>query len=207
MGKNEQGSGNSKLPWGIVIFSFILFWPLGDYLTWKKIRDDKQAVLKNNKWLNYVGLILIVLGMIMAVILYVKFEFRPPQLSELETVAFLSFFFGGGLGLILARAYLKKAARIHRIFISLVVNQKVESINEMSVASLLSENKAYRQLLNMMEMGYFTGGQFDYEQNEFFLPERVWTEAPSLCSLCGAENTRIAGAKGNVCGICGSAAN
>jgi hypothetical protein len=42
-------SNKKNLSWGWIIFWIIIFWPVGIFFLFKKLNDDKTAILKNSK--------------------------------------------------------------------------------------------------------------------------------------------------------------
>jgi len=192
--------------WGWIIFWFIIFWPVGLILLFKRVAIDKSATLKNDKTVAVISYILMGLGAIYFIMaLTESAEYTVPMIL----------FGGGGLVLFFVSRNMKRTGERYKKYIELVVNQGQILIDNIASAMGVSYEIAIKDLQKMIDLGYFANARIDHPNRELVLARHAFEQTASTftmqteskivsCSGCGANNVIIVGQIGK-CEYCGSA--
>ena len=203
-----MASGTKKgTSWGWIVFWFILFWPVGVFLLFKKLTVDKSATMKGGKVLSIVSFILMGMGAIYLIMAFTE---------DSSMIAAAIVFGAPGVWLFFKARKTKATGERYKKYISIVINQSQTSIDNIASAVGVTYEVATKDLQKMIDTGYFTGAYIDVTQREIVLaktaPQQV--SAPSMpsavqvqervvaCGSCGANN-RVTGQIGE-CEYCGS---
>ncbi|WP_040211136.1 DUF2975 domain-containing protein [Clostridium polynesiense] len=214
MNLNMKDNGRIKwwLTWPVLIFSTILFWPVGIYLIWKRIDSDKSSAFKVSKLLEIIGWFLAVMG-----ILFVIGVISDPEIPVGDISFGIVLFVGGGIALILLGKSIKKKAQRYKEYIAMIVNQRITSIDEIASAIPTSYDMAKRDIQDMIDKNFFTNAYINDNTRKLVLPKIVDYKINSginansdndeninvTCSGCGAVNSLNKG-KSEECEFCGS---
>jgi len=199
--------------WGLIIFFFIVFWPVGLFLLVKRLSVDKSATIKNGKSLTIFSYVLMGLG----VIIFFSRVSGPGDtgIAILSGLFPLVMFVGGGFLLNrLARKTTQTGER-YKKYIALIVNQNQTSIDHIASTAGVPYGIVLTDLQKMISLGYFPGAYIDLDRGEIFsarIPQpQVFTQPGSFvqvqervatCRSCGANN-RVVGQVGE-CDYCSS---
>lgn len=208
--------------WGVIILLLIIFWPVGLFLLYRKITDDKSAALKNSKVLNITGWIFVALSIIyffMAITGNLKTD-NGSSVVELIMID-LIFFGGGGAFMIYAAKNMKVNAEKLKKYITIVINNNETSIDNIAAAIPASYEQTTKDLQKMIDNGYFENAYIDVSNREIVLLNKSTVQTHSVsniqmnspvndpqinavvCKNCGANNKVV---EGQVCECeyCGS---
>lgn len=166
MGRNRQGYGympeSSGPSWIAIIIMMCVFWPIGVYLLYKRLKVDRKAAMGSGKALSGFGIVLIVIG----------------------GCALLGGIAGGGsnaamvavfflvLGIVLKRMATKNKKQTMRVrqYIALIINQHITSLDELSRATGCTYNVVCDDLNKMIEKGYLPGAYLNLSLRRIMLP-------------------------------------
>lgn len=221
---NKNKFKNQKIPWWlswpILIIVTILFWPIGVFLIWKRIRIDRKAAMA-------VGRFISIFGWLCVGVAGIGFLGYLPEGITKEDVSMILFYSIFGIVLILLGRNTRKNAQKYKKYISIVVNHEETSIDNIAMAIPTSYENAKRDLQKMINRGYFTDAYINDGDREIVLPSMeesymVKTEVNVRtnthvnvssngevemvvisCKGCGANNKIEKGSVGE-CQFCGS---
>jgi hypothetical protein len=196
--------------WGWVIFWFILFWPVGLILLFKKINSDKATMFKDGNKVTIMSFVLMGLGALI---------FMAILGGSADTYTFLWAFalIGGGVWVFFVGRKMKADGERYKKYIALVANQNQTSIDNIAPAVGVSYEVAAKDLQKMIDLDYFHGAYIDMAQREIVLaktaPHQVAQMASTTqaqvqekiatCGSCGANN-RVTVGQIAECEYCGS---
>lgn len=148
--------------WAAIIIMFIIFWPVGMFLLFKRLSNDKQQAFKIHTSYGFGGWFMVFIAIILFAALSNNF------------VGFL--FFLGGISIIYTSSTQRAKAKKYRAYIDLIVNHAEHNI--VRIASIL--NMPYENVLSdlqaMMTAGILPNAYIDYERQEIWLQQK--TEQP-----------------------------
>ncbi len=147
--------------WKVVIIAFVFFWPVGLYLLWNKLSNDKAAYMQNSKILKVIGIIFILCGLSMITSIRSGSGFG----------AFI-FYVGGGALIIYGSERVKKSGELYKKFIEIVINQNQTTIENIASAMGLTYEETVEGLQKMIDKGYFEGAYIDHSKHEIVLHSR-----------------------------------
>lgn len=202
--------------WGWTIFWLVFFWPVGLFLVIKKFATDKSALMSGKIGvLLAVGWILIVFGALGFIGLIGDPDGIGGVIIALLLVA-------GGILLLNKVSKTKKTASIYKKYIDVIVNQNIQSIDNVASAVGLSYEAVAKDLQDMINIGYLKDAYIHQGNREIILKQRepvpvvyaqtVGTEQAVSqakvvrCSGCGANNTIMVGSVSE-CEYCGTPIN
>lgn len=180
-----QSSGPS---WIAIIILMIVFWPVGIYLLYKRLKVDRKAAIRSGRFLNGFGITLIVLGGLAII-------------GDSSTAAVAISFIILGVVLIRTGSKNKKQAMRIRQYIALIINQHITSLDELARATGNTYVVVCDDLNKMIEKGYLPGAYLNLSIRQIMLPgqqapiyranaqgtrRQVRTKVIS-CKGCGAE--------------------
>jgi len=196
---------NRTMSWGIVVLFLFIFWPIGLILLFKKLATDKSATIKCGRSLTRISYVMIGIGLICLVAM-----FGGSTGMVGPTIIFL----GGGIWVNRIGKRTTITGERYKKYISLIVNQRQTSIDNIAAAVGVPYNVAVADLQKMISSGFFTGAFIDVVNREIVLavaapqvnPMAVAT-APQIkvaaCGSCGANNRVVVGQL-TECEYCGS---
>lgn len=210
------------MSWNRIILMFILFWPVGCYLLYKKLSSDKSAVLQNSKTVKIVGIVFIVLSVIFSIMLITgEIEGSNSVFVDILTLIFLVI---GGVFMIYTSKKMQLQGEKFKKYISIVINNNETSIDNIASYMNVSCEEAVNDLKTMIDKGYFLNAYVDLGSREFVIRKReyepininnressfnneVKEEKPKIkvvvCRNCGGNNTILDG-EVSECEFCGS---
>lgn len=198
--------------WKIVIIFLIVFWPVGLYLLYRRLSGDKVAFFKNSKALNVVGI-----GFLVFAAIYIWMTITGDMKTSDGLSAFVFSGVGGGLMLYAANR-IKNNGEKFKKYISIVVNNKQTSIDNIAAAIPTDYVQATKDLQKMIDMGYFEGAYIDATSRDIILHNEKNQQSDNtqgdnlneeskfkvvVCKNCGANNKVMEG-KVCECEFCGS---
>ena len=212
-------TGKKVTSWGLIIFWFIFFWPVGLYLLFKRLNNDKSATIKDKKALTIVSYILMGMGLIYAYSAFTgKAEGSEGTTSAVSAgIASLVLFGGGGVILNRVAKKIRMTGVRYKKYIALIINHSQSSIDNIASAVGVSYEAAVKDLQKMIDSGYFFGAYIDLARREFVIarstaPQAVGAESAAAiheqikiaaCGSCGANN-RVTIGRISECAYCGS---
>ena len=161
--------------WGVVIFLLIIFWPVGLYLLFKKISTGDT--LGEGKVLRVLGWMFIVIAIVYFFLSesnLVVSENAESVESAIEALRGVGsfFFIGGVIMLIMAKRKRKKANR-YRKYITIVENNRVRQIDSIASAFPTTYEKAHDDLQEMINKGFLEDAYIDESKREIILVNSV----------------------------------
>lgn len=198
------------LSWPAIVIAFIVFWPIGLFLIWKRTSIDKKAALLSGKTigiLGWVSLSIAFLGLFVSISDGIKSD----------DISAIIFFLLAGAGLIALGKKIKNNADKSKKYISIIVNDGVIDIDNIAAAIPTSYENAKKDLQKMIDKGFFEDAYINESERQIVLPKKH--QEPSynqsnnveqnarmqvvICKGCGAQNSIAAGTVGE-CEFCGS---
>lgn len=194
----------SGIPWSIVVVGFVIFWPLGLLLLILKVRSDLKATMVASGILKVLAWILIALiGAFLTAALF-EAGFRVNSV-----VAGFLVLMSGALALLAAAVFIKKNANAYRRFISIIVNDGVSSIDEISRLTRIPYEKVRQYLERMISRNFLPNARISEVNRTVVVPRPGVEHDPELeydivsCKNCGA-NKEVAVGRIEACNFCGS---
>ena len=186
------------MPWGLVIVGLILFWPLGLFLLFRKIRTDKTATLRNGKLVAGISYVLLFFGFV-----YISLTITD-GIGYIVPAILTA---GGGIWLNRISRGMKTTGERYKKYISLVANQEQTSLDRISSATGIPYDTVVQDLQTMITLGYFHNAHIDRAAREIVLqaPPAPVHAAPArvvTCRSCGANNKLFAPT--GICEYCDS---
>lgn len=183
-----ESSGPS---WIAIIIMMIIFWPIGVYLLYKRLKVDRKVAMRSGKALNGFGIFLILFGVMGALI----------STEDPDGMGVAIFFLILGIVLKCMAAKNKKQTMRIRQYIALIINQHITSLDELARATGCTYNVVCDDLNKMIEKGYLPGAYLNLSLRRIMLPgqqapiyrqnnKQPRTQARTkviTCKGCGAE--------------------
>lgn len=150
MGKNNASGGDFDSSWIPVIIMLCIFWPVGLYMLYKKLKElsDEKRTVKRRKSVTTVGWLLLGLGAFQMI-------FRP-----FRSVLTMVFSLLGGAALLGVGKTMKDKESLYRKYVAVTAGRVYIDIGEVAAAIPTTFEKACQDLQNMIDEGYF--GNFAY---------------------------------------------
>lgn len=198
------------LSWPAIVIAFIVFWPIGLFLTWKRFTVDKKLNLLPGKIffiLGYACLFLVLLQLRANI-------FRNEKNHYIPEMIFLLLL---GLCLIAVGKKIKDNDTKSKKYISIIANEGIIDIDNIAAAIPTSYDNARKDLQKMIDKGFFDGAYINESERQITLPKRhqehssnqsnITPESTKMhavtCKCCGAQNSVADGTVGD-CEFCGS---
>lgn len=196
---------DKSLSWGLIAICFIIFWPAGLFLLFRKLSVDKSALFKNSKTVEMISYALMGFGVI-----YLLMAFNGSS-TWLMAIALG----GGGVWVNMIARRMKSDGEKYKKYISIVVNQSQTSIDNIASMVGVSYETAVSDLTKMIDSGYFVGAYINESTREIVMAAAV--QQPEVlaqsntqtlykvatCNSCGANNSVVVGRVAE-CEYCGS---
>lgn len=163
-------SNKKKTSIGVIIISFILFFPAGIYFIHQRLTEDKTEILKNSRTVNVIGWVLVVLG-----IIYLLIGITGQHQSEDgESIAGILFIMvmlclGGGLLTLRGAKNMKTRGERYNKYTH-IINANQRSVERIANAAAVSAAVALKDLQEMVDIGFFPGAYIDLALQEVVLP-------------------------------------
>jgi hypothetical protein len=162
MNHNHFQHQSQGVPWVAIVFITLVFWPIGVYLIYRKLNNNKTTTLRNSTSVRNIAVILGIIGFIM-----------------LFSGSFGAFFYGLLFfitpAVFLFRLHLKtkKDGQRYHAYMGIIINQQESLISNIAPAIGVSPETARQELDKMIRLGYFPGAYIDVAHNEIVLPNRI----------------------------------
>lgn len=197
------------LTWPVIIMAFLIFFPLGIYLIYKKTNKDKEVALKMYKVIKFFGWLFLA---VFAFSLKGYLEFGGDEYIEPLT----SSLFFAAIFFIWGRNSKARSIRYKQYIKSVLIEQK-RKVEDIANSLRLSKQIVRNDLFKMSAKNYFPAGYFDMSSDSMIFPymdfrkeypkTTIKTEIKVVtCKGCGASNTMLEGAVAE-CEYCGSKLN
>lgn len=178
--------------WPSIIFFIILFWPLGLFLLYKRTTSDKVAALSTGKLPRVLGIVFYCFAAL-GILACVDEGFQPSD------IVMIIIFASAGVSLRLTGKKIKNNAENIKLYLSVIVNGNVTSIDQ--IASSVGKPYAIvtRELRVLIAKGYLKNAYINDGAREIILPDRSTVSNSSSGSVTAAQTTRIV-----TCPCCGA---
>ena len=201
-----KSTGKRQMSWGLIIFCFIIFWPLGLILLFKRVSDDKSATMKNGQTVARISYILVAVGA-----LYLLMAISNASPYYYAAAAALV---GGSIWVKYVSKKMIATGERYKKYIEIIVNQNQTLIDSIASAVGVPYNDAVIDLQKMIDAGYFAGAYIDAVERVIVLTQPAHQpvsvsyetqpqERVVTCGSCGANNKITVGQVGE-CEYCGS---
>lgn len=199
------------LSWSAIIIAFIVFFPIGLFLIWKRSLIDRKAASPLGKIifiLGCVNLLIVFSGLVQCI---TTEGFASGNISK------IIFFLLSGIGLIWIGKKIKNNIDKSEKYISIIANKGILDIDRIAAAIPTSYENAIKDLQNIFDEGFFGGAYINESKRQIIMPQKTQQhssnqsnmapESPRMhvvtCKGCGAQNSIAAGTVGD-CEFCGS---
>ena len=213
MSSNRPGNNYQKVEepvssgpsWIAIIIMMAVFWPVGIYLLYKRLKADRKAALSSGKKLNSIGIALIVIGALALI----------GGVDSSDSMAGSVFFILCGIVLSRMGTKNKKEAIRIRQYIALIINQHITSLDELARATGNTYEQVCEDLNKIIERGYLQGAYINLSIRQIILPGQrppVYKQSGPAqqgrthvvqCKNCGAEIVVVQGTV-RKCEYCGT---
>lgn len=171
-----------RISWAVIIIALIVFWPVGLYLLYRKLSNERIVELQNSKALKVVGWFFLIIAIGMVTIISdsnsrgtVNSEnFDRDSLKSMYLV--LAFMGAGGLLMLYASRRLKLKVRRIQKYIALVDGKNISSIDSIASAIPIKYSDAIKDLQSLINKGYFPEAYIDHESRKIVKPQRTFTK-------------------------------
>lgn len=208
---NENEKLGFWYSWPTIIFTLILFWPIGVFLIIKRVSKDKKTEMNSGKLINGLG----IASYCMAILGFIVFITESFAVEDIV----LSLFFGAA-GFVLRKIAMKIKMESENIkqYLSIIINGNVRQLYAIASTTGKSYDIVYKDIKKMIEKGYLKNAYINENLKEVVLPNDVTISQNDInvttantattqskiiaCPCCGANNTIY----GNIgeCEYCGS---
>lgn len=189
----------SYFSWPAIVVITILFWPLGIFLMYKRVSQEKISAVKNSKIIRGIAFIPLGMGILFASLLFMDLGTNEGRDA---LIGVSSIFIAFGLFLLFVSRNMKKDGMRYAQYYALVANEKQSDVNAIASAVGVEPRKAFDDLSAMINSGYFVGKSmyldnqtiiYDYNfygsDNETEKESEPIKPAIVQCRSCGANNT------------------
>lgn len=152
--------------WLVIIALVLCVWPLGLYLMYRKVKNDKIASLKNSDWLRKFGILWTGIGVLSLGSLFV--EGTENVFWPAVVLAFFIFVVGG-IAMLQSSGKLRQQGIMYKQYIEIVVNQQIRKISEISKQVGKDREQVIKQLQQMIDVGFFKNAEINFQVYEIIL--------------------------------------
>ncbi len=210
---NNDQTTSFLYSWPVIIIAFFFFWPIGIFLLFKRISNDKTAFMSSSSVvLRVIGIIMASIGALglLGFVLDADYDFGGMLVCV--------FFIVGGVLLLRKAKKLKNEGKDIRKYISVIVNHGVRGLDDIASAMGKTHEQAKNDVQGLIDRGFLKNAYIDEQIKQVVLTSGSCTNdainqaqeqaradlRPRVvtCKCCGAINT-ITGAVGQ-CEYCDS---
>ncbi len=207
----ENGKVSVIYSWPVIILALCLFWPVGIFLTIKRVGMDKKAALSVGKMIGIAG------GFSYAIAIVGFIGYFPDEFTS-EDISLIIFFCLAGFVLRKVAKKIKNDAESVKQYLAIIVNGNVRQLDNIAATTGKSYEVVRTEVQKMIQKGYLKNAYIDESTREVVLPNNRPVETTAtynnvssdekhvtkivVCPCCGANNT-IVGESGE-CEYCGS---
>lgn len=195
-----------SLTWPVITLAYIIFFPIGIYLTYRKMNEDKEAALKIYKVIKFFGWFFLA-GFAINLKGYIEVG------GDKYTEALWPCLLFAVVFLIWGRNSKARSIRYKQYIKSVLIERKLK-VEDIANSVGLSKQIVRDDLSKMSAKNYFSAGYFDISSDSIVFPYRdAWKEDTKTtikaetkvvtCKGCGASNTVLEGTV-TECEYCGS---
>lgn len=194
-----------SMSWFWVVLALILFWPVGLFLLFRKLSQDRSATMNMGGLVAVVSFFLMFLGMVyLSLMITSGAGYLVPMLLT----------GGGGIWLFRVSRNMKATGVRYKRYIDLVINQGMTSIDDIAAVVGVDYSMALTDLQKMIDGGYFRAAYIDASRRSIIVsatqaaPQMAQGMQPQAhdrvvtCNGCGANNRVMAHV--STCEYCGS---
>ncbi|MFV0395723.1 MAG: hypothetical protein ACK5LC_15270, partial [Coprobacillaceae bacterium] len=166
-----------QMSWKVVIALLILFWPIGIYLLFKKTSNSRKSLVQKRtfKTTKNIGIGLIIFGAL-SIIMVLTGSMEHSDTKEpytiMEIVPLSIFFIAGGGYLLQYSNKMGNRAKRMQTYISIIVNQEVINIREISSIVSQSETVVREDIQYMIEHHFFDGAYINESTGDIVLKKK-----------------------------------
>lgn len=221
----------SSLPWGIVFFLLLFFWPVGIWLMVRKVRNEKLAYARNGRVVMNFGWVLVFLSVFCLFVGLSDGTTLPSGKSEIPgIIAMLIFMGGGGVALVIKGKQLMRRGWKYDRYAALIFSGNNTSIDRLATEFPAPVGETAKTLRAMLDAGLFPPNTYlDFNARRIVIPgmypppqvvhtvtRQAQASAPApapareppkpravKCPNCGATGTVLPGTVSE-CEYCGS---
>lgn len=161
--------------WLVIITLVFFVWPLGLYLMYRKVKNDKIASLKNSEWLRNFGIFWAGIGVLSLGSLVV--EGTEDVFWPAVVLAFFIFVVGG-IAMLQSSGKLRQQGIMYKQYIEIVVNKQIRKISEIAKHVGKDREQVIKQLQQMIDVGFFKNAEIDFQVYEIILDGTQNQKAP-----------------------------
>ena len=206
MNNNKIGTLYS---WPVIIAAFIIFWPVGLFLLFKRTSIDKTAALQQSgKGLKIAGIVLMVLGAFGIL--------GSLETGDGATIVGCLFFIAGGAIMFKKAKALKVEGEATKKYLAIIINNNVRQLDSIASATGKQYDVVKADIQKLIDKGFLKNAFINENTRELVIPEAAPTQSSTnnasyqqarvvSCPCCGANN-KVSGATGE-CEYCGSPLN
>ena len=191
--------------WAWIIIALIIFWPLGLFLLFRRVTNDRSAVLKGTGFITFIAIMLLLVGVANLLLLA-----EGGGISNLAAVVLM---IGGGIWLLHTADKINKRGRRYKRYIDLIVNQSRTYIDDLAAEVKQPYESVVADLEEMIQLGYFKSAYIDSSSRRIIArppdiqePASESPNAPAAkrrlvtCTGCGANNAVVDVGECEYCG-------
>ncbi|MEG6614503.1 hypothetical protein CDQ84_16460 [Clostridium thermosuccinogenes] len=160
--------------WGLIVFMFIIFFPVGIYMMVKKVTTEKHNYIKNGKALKAFGWSFFVMGTIFVMSVLdgsSTYEGSGEVVSFSDAFPIIAFFYiFSGVCILKGRKYVKRGLRFER-YEAIVNSGKIYSLEGIASAFPTDYKTACKDLQEMIAAGFFPFSYIDLDKKMLITPE------------------------------------
>ena len=150
-----------RIPMHVFIL-LVFFWPVGLFLLYRHLTEDKTNLMRNSQIMRNFGIGFVICGAIAII----------GSQGDISYIMVTLLFIAGGVLMIYQSNQLKLRANTYRHYIDLVVNNAIDSLPKISDAMQLPYQTVEADLQKMIEIGIFANAYLDRQARRIILPAK-----------------------------------
>jgi len=187
-----QNSAKKGVPTYIIVL-LIVFWPVGLFLLYRFLTNDRTNLMRNSNIMRNFGIGFVVFGGLALVSsLSSTSQAADDGTSSLIGLLVMSVLFvAGGVLMILQSNKIKAYAKKYKQYIDLVINHEIDGIPRIAEIIGKDQRTVQDDLQEMINKEFFPSAFIDLQNNRIAMPGRpVPTVNTRIlkCQYCGATN-------------------
>ncbi len=192
------------MPWGVIIFMMILLFPIGIYMMFVKIHNDKTNFISNGKAISRFGKFLVGFEMVF-IALVIAGEIKMKSINDLAAIIAITLvvFLGGGIIMIHYGRKQKAKGRRYNEYKDILVNSTDGSIERIAAMTSRTFDEVCKDLQDMINDNILLNSSLDRFNGIIKTPliqkpqkvvfgreaEKKEQKKAVECPSCGAVNT------------------